>query len=109
IEYGMTVGASVTMIAAAIAVLMFFIEIKILKAGGRHLSLSSKIESRSVERSDATLVGKQGIALTKLTPGGKVRIVDKAYEASSQSGLLHKGAPIEVVRVEDFRIIVKKS
>lgn len=108
IEYGLAVGAAVTLGAATLGVLMFFIEIKVLKASGRHLSVESKVESRSVERAQDDLVGKNGVALTSLAPGGKVRVDGKDYEASSLSGLMRKGAQIEVVRVEDFRIIVKK-
>ncbi len=109
VHYGTAAALSITLLSAALGVVMFFIEIKLLKASGRHLSVESSITGRSVERPEDTLAGKHGVALSNLAPGGKVRIEGKDYEASSLSGLLHKGAEIVVVRVEDLRIIVKKS
>jgi len=110
IDYGVAAATLLTIGAAVLAVVMFFIEIKLLKASGRHLAVESSIESRSVELpDDPSLVGKEGVALTTLAPGGKVQVNGKQFEASSLSGLLRKGTEIEVVRVEDFRLIVKKS
>lgn len=110
VHYGLSTGIGITMAATTLAVIMFFIEIRLLKAGGSHISVQSVISGRSVDRPEGNdLVGKHGEALTSLAPGGRVRIEGKPYEATSLSGLLRKGATIEVVRVEDLRIIVKKT
>ncbi|WOO42470.1 NfeD family protein [Rubellicoccus peritrichatus] len=109
-EYGLAIATFITVGSIALACLMFFIEIKLLKASGRYISVDNKITSSSVKRADASaIVGKCGVALTTLSPGGKVRVEGKDYEASSISGLLKKGQSIEVVRVEAFKIIIKKT
>lgn len=109
-EYGPSVGLMIGLGAALVAFLMFILEIRLLRASGRFVSSQGSIAAQSVERPQSDdLVGKQGVALTRLAPGGKVRVEGKTYEASSISGLLERGAEIEVIRVEDFRIIVKES
>lgn len=109
VHYGVGIGVGITLTASLLAVVMFFVAIRLLKAGGSHISVQSVVSGHSVDRPESVdLVGKHGEALTSLVPGGRVRVEGKPYEATSLSGLLRKGAEIEVVRVEDFRIIVKK-
>lgn len=108
-EYGLAIATFVTVGSIALACLMLLLEIKLFKVSGRFISLDDKITAKSVDPADASaIVGKCGVALTTLAPGGKVRVEGKDYEASSISGLLKKGDAIEVVRVEAFKIIIKK-
>ncbi len=55
------------------------------------------------------LVGKQGIALTKLAPSGQVRVQGEIWNAESLDGSLAKEAAIVVAEVKDLLLKVRKS
>ena len=55
------------------------------------------------------MVGEKGIVLSNLNPTGKVSIHGEIWTAQSEEGALKKGASIEVVRIEDLKLFVKKS
>ena len=54
------------------------------------------------------LVGKQGLAKSKMLLGGLIEIEDKRYSAVSDSEPIDAGEPICVVRIEGTSIIVRK-
>ncbi len=54
-----------------------------------------------------SLVGKQGVAYTKLRPSGKISIQDKIYDAHTQGNYIAKGAPVLVISNEGTSLIVK--
>lgn len=54
------------------------------------------------------LVGKKGIAVTDLNLGGKIRINDQEFNARTFDNIIHSGFQIEVVKIEDNEIIVKR-
>lgn len=54
------------------------------------------------------LIGKQGEALTTLAPSGVVVIENRRYEGFAVGGYLERGARLEVVGVDNFRVKVKK-
>jgi len=54
------------------------------------------------------LVGKQGLAKSKMLLGGLIEIEDKRYSAVSDSEPIESGEPISVVRIEGTSIIVRK-
>lgn len=89
---------------------MFFLEVKLLAKSpyGKEFMHSDRqmAKTRSVGRPD--LVGKSGIALTKMTPSGKVKIGNEIFESASSSGLIEKGATVEVVRSEHLKLVVKE-
>jgi membrane-bound serine protease (ClpP class) len=55
------------------------------------------------------LVGKQGVALTKLAPSGQVRVQGEIWNAESLDGSLAKEAAIVVAEVKDLLLKVRKS
>jgi membrane-bound serine protease (ClpP class) len=55
------------------------------------------------------MVGEKGIVLSNLNPTGKVSIHGEIWTAQSEEGALKKGASVEVVRIEDLKLFVKKS
>ncbi|WP_309395861.1 NfeD family protein [Cerasicoccus maritimus] len=57
---------------------------------------------------EESLIGQQGEALTTMAPSGRIIISGKSYEGFSQSGYLNKGAQVEVVARDAFRVVVKK-
>jgi len=55
------------------------------------------------------LVGKQGLAKSKMLLGGLVEIENNRYGAVSDSEPIESGEPISVVRIEGTSIIVRKT
>jgi membrane-bound ClpP family serine protease len=57
----------------------------------------------------ADVVGRPAEAATTLAPSGVVIVDGRRYEAFSQSGHVAKGTALQVVAVDNFRLIVAKS
>ncbi|MGE4586943.1 MAG: nodulation protein NfeD [Mangrovibacterium sp.] len=55
-----------------------------------------------------SLAGKNGKAYTVLRPSGKVLVEGKIHDAVSVQGMIEKGAPVSVVRVEATQLYVEK-
>lgn len=53
-------------------------------------------------------VGMKGKAITRLSPIGSARIMDKQCEVTSEEGMLDAGTEIEVSRLENNKVYVKK-
>lgn len=58
---------------------------------------------------DHNAIGKSGVAVTDLKPGGYVLVEGKRMQAISQAGYITKGSPIVVVDGEEESVIVKKG
>ncbi|QZT33379.1 nodulation protein NfeD [Caldalkalibacillus thermarum TA2.A1] len=63
-------------------------------------------ESRAVLQQKSALVGKTGIALTKLRPSGAVKIDGQRYDVVSDGTMIDRGAKVKVIKVEGPRIVV---
>ncbi len=55
------------------------------------------------------MVGKEGIAHTRLMPSGKIEIEDEIYDAYSRSEFIDRGERIIVISAEGTSLRVKKS
>ncbi|MBW3466544.1 NfeD family protein [Arthrospiribacter ruber] len=55
------------------------------------------------------LLGKEGIAHTRLMPSGKVEIEDEIYDAYSRGEFIDKGEKIKVISTEGTSLKVKKG
>lgn len=54
------------------------------------------------------LIGKHGIAKSAMLPGGAIEIDGKTCEAVSESGAIDQGDAVEVVRIRNNRMVVKR-
>jgi membrane-bound serine protease (ClpP class) len=54
------------------------------------------------------LIGKTGIAHTRMTPSGRVLIDEVLYDAQARDGFIEKGEPVEVLDQSTFSLRVKK-
>lgn len=110
-SYG-ALGAAAVFFGTLIAIgVLVFLEFKLLAktAFGRKFFLKSAVEGHTrAAVAEESIVGKQGVALTRLNPSGKVAIGDKSYEASSQDGYIERDAAIVVVAQDSFKLIIKK-
>ncbi|MDR2652459.1 MAG: NfeD family protein [Prevotellaceae bacterium] len=76
----------------------------------QRLSLNKSIDS-TVDVSPSLKniqIGDEGIAITRLSPMGKVRIKNVDVEARSILGFIEHDAKIVVLKFEDSKVIVKK-
>ena len=54
------------------------------------------------------LVGLQGVAQTVLRPAGMAVLDGKRHDVVAESGMIERGSPIQVVAVDQNRIVVRK-
>lgn len=112
-SYGVEAGALTTAMAVLITGIVLYLEFVLLPksrlAGA--LSMKGTVSGRSQpEVADrAQVVGKQAVAVTPLSPSGYVAIGRRRYEAFTRSGHTSAGALVEVVDVDNFRLIVQTS
>jgi membrane-bound ClpP family serine protease len=95
---------------AAIALLVY-IEFKVLartSLGGAFFLKASVTGHSNTAPAEASIIGKDGIALTRLNPSGKVAIGGQSYEAYSQDGYIDADQPIRVAGQDNFKLIIKK-
>ena len=105
-------GAAVVFLGTLVAIgLLAFLEFKLLANTpfGRKFFLKSAVEGHTrAAVAEDSITGKQGVALTRLNPSGKVAIGTKTYEASSQDGYIERDEAIQVVAQDSFKLIIKK-
>lgn len=58
---------------------------------------------------DSLALGKVGVVLTDLKPGGFIIIEGKQHPAISKEGYISKGAKVKVIGGEESNLIVKKE
>jgi membrane-bound serine protease (ClpP class) len=66
-------------------------------------------EGYQASQFDASAIGKRGIVLTDLKPGGHILVEGKRLQAISQSGYISKGAEVVVIGGQEESLIVKLS
>jgi len=110
-DYGVYGALGIFTASIILVVLVVFIELRLLSKSkyGKRLFLSSSSSGRMLsENEKVQLDGKAGVAITVLGPTGIVEIDGKQHEAFSQDGQLAKGDHVEVVCVDNFRVVVKR-
>lgn len=104
--FGPTTGAVVTLIN--VVLLISFLVFALRAKTWKRFALNTKIESKASSDPDEVLaIGDRGRTVTRLAPIGTARIEGKSYEVKSLEGMLDAGTDIEVVLIEDNKILVK--
>ena len=110
-SYG-AIGALAVFFGSVVAIgVLAFVEFKLLAKTslGQKFFLKSSIEGHTREAvAEDSIIGKEGVTLTRLNPSGKVAIGGKSYEASSQDGYIERDQAIAVVAQDSFKLIIKK-
>lgn len=57
----------------------------------------------------SAVVGREGKALSRLSPSGKVRINGATYPARSRGAFITRGTPVRVIETDGFGLIVDES
>ncbi|QCR22066.1 nodulation protein NfeD [Pontibacter sp. SGAir0037] len=78
----------------------------------QRLVLNNTFQSNEGYRSANTaahLVGKAGVAFTRMAPTGRIIIDDILYDAQARDGFIEKGEAVEVIDQSTFSLRVKKK
>ena len=110
-EYGAGIGVLTFAGSTVAIVILVFIEFKLLartSLGSAFFLKSSVTGHSNIAPAEASIIGREGTALTRLNPSGKVAIDGKSYEAHSQDGYIEADQLIQVVAQDNFKLIITK-
>lgn len=65
-------------------------------------------EPRTAVEPSEHLLGREGVALTDLRPGGTADLGGERRSVVAEAGALDRGTPLVVVAVEGYRIVVRR-
>jgi membrane-bound serine protease (ClpP class) len=77
----------------------------------QHVVLSNEFHSNEGYRSANSaehLIGKTGVAYTRMAPSGRIMIDDNIYDAQARDGYIEKGDSVQVIDQSTFALRVKK-
>ena len=107
------VGRVALSLLIAIGVSLILIRVLPHLPYGRSLVLETGLDARagyaSAPESDLKWVGKRGTAATPLRPAGIAWLQGERVDVVSQGEYIEADAPIEVVRVDGNRIVVRQA
>lgn len=106
VEFGLWGGHLVLFTVVAINVIIIVYSLK--SKTWNKLMLNSKVESAVDSDISKLSVGQTGVCLTRLAPMGKVLIDKYEVEAQSIGCLIDAKTKIEIVKIENTKIIVKQ-
>lgn len=77
----------------------------------KRATLNEKITARvdSNPEDKGILKGSEGVTISRLGPSGKARILGHDVEVTSREGMISSGTNIEVISIEDGKILVIKT
>lgn len=111
-RYGFDGGLVATGVAAGLTAVALYLEFVVLPKTGlaRKFSMTTTVAGTSqppVAERQAVL-GRQATAVTALVPSGYVELDGRRYEAFARHGHTAPGERVEVVDMDNFRLIVSK-
>lgn len=107
VRFGFVGGVITLVVAIALALLVTVLSLR--AKTWQRLALKDKVNGESTERPETTLsVGARGVAVSRLSPMGKVEIDGKVYEAKSTDVYIDQRSAVEVVGFENFTAIVRR-
>lgn len=106
-EYGYVGGIVVICIVALLSLVATVVSLR--AKTWQRLSLRQEIDSASMEQPEHNVsVGDKGVAVSRLSPMGKVEIGGHIYEAKSADAYIDQKSEVEVTGFENFNVIVRK-
>lgn len=97
-------------LAIALALSLVVTVISLRAKTWRRLALNDKVEGKSNDQPESRVkIGDTGIAISRLSPIGKVEIQGEMYEAKSVDNYIDQRSEVEVVGFENFTVIVRKA
>lgn len=111
VRLGFQHGMLATLVAALVGALALYLEFVLLPKSrlARSLAVSGTAGGAGQPPvADRSVVGRQALTVTALAPSGLVEIDGRRYEAFARHGHSPKGERLEVVGIDNFRLIVSK-
>ncbi len=111
-RYGVSGGAYATAAGLLLGGLALYLEFVLLPKSrfARTFSMTTTVTGKSQPAvAERSLVGKSAVAVTTLAPSGVIECEGRRYEAFARSGLIAVGAKVEVVDLDNFRVIVTQT
>lgn len=108
ISFGTATGL---LVLGATALVMVVLTVFMLKAGTWNkfmlkTTIDGKVDTVGAEEGKVK-AGDRGVTVTRLAPGGKVLVNGEYFEAKSVDILIDPRQEIEVIRIDDNKLIVK--
>ena len=109
--YGLLGGLAVLLGALLAVGCLVFVEFRLLARTplGQRFFLKAAVHghTRAAPAADS-IIGREGTAVTRLSPSGMIEIDSKQFEAYSQDGYIERGHKVAVVSKDNFKLIIKK-
>lgn len=106
-RYGVVGGAVVISVIVLLSLVATIISLR--AKTWQRFALKDKVEGQSMETPSLNVkVGDRGVAISRLSPMGKISIDGKEYEARSVSAYVDQRSEVEVVGFENFTVLVRK-
>ncbi len=104
---GVTAGIVTIVIVALLSLISIIISLR--AKTWQRLSLTQEINSTSMPKPEEQIkIGAVGVAVSRLSPMGKVSIEGKIFEAKSTDIYIDQREKVEVVGFENFNVVVRK-
>ena len=108
VRFGMVGGIVVLAIVIALSLVATLLSLR--ARTWQRFALNDKVEGQSMGTPSLQVsVGDRGVAISRLSPMGKVNIAGKEYEAKSLDAYIDQRTPVEVIGFENFTVIVKSA
>lgn len=111
-QYGASGGALATGAGLLVIGLALYFEFVLLPKSrlARAFSMTATVAGRSQPAvADRALIGRRAVAITTLAPSGVIECDGRRYEAFARSGHVSAGAAVEVIDLDNFRVIVTQT
>lgn len=111
-EYGFTGGSIAAIVAVVVVSIALYLEFVLLPRSrlARKLVMDGTISGTSQPpvAIRAQVVGREVVAVTALAPSGYVELDGRRYEAFARDGHTRVGERLNVIDLDNFRLIVSK-
>ncbi|MBQ9138890.1 MAG: NfeD family protein [Alistipes sp.] len=105
---GVTAGVVTIVIVAIVSLISIVFSLR--AKTWQRFALRQEIDSTSMPKPETELsVGAVGVAVSRLSPMGKVQFGEKVYEAKSADVFIDQREQVVVVGFENFSVIVRKK
>jgi len=111
-HYGVDGGLIATAAALGLTGLTLYLEFVLLPKSrvAKWLSLTDTVSAKSqpAVADRAAVIGRQATAITALVPTGYVELDGRRYEAFARDGHARPGERLDIIDLDNFRLIVSK-
>jgi membrane-bound ClpP family serine protease len=111
-QFGFEGGAVAAAAAVTLAAITLYLEFVLLPKSrlAKTFSMSATVDGKSQPAvADRSVIGKRAIAVTPLAPSGVVELDGRRYEAFARSGQVPAGTQLDIIDLDNFRLIVSQT